>query len=257
MSPEATTPQVTNLSYAAQLRWTAPLTDRFMVEGGVSQYYLSYDFMYQDNVLPGAVAKTDLTLQTTWGARPGGFFTRGGYKRYYMGNVAYVTGSHNLKAGVQYNQATEYSYYDVQLGHVVQQYRTGVPSSVLVDNTPVNNEPGHDEFGAFIQDQWTIDRLTISSGIRFDWFHPWVGEQVAPAGRWVPERRFPAINDLVSFNNISPRISATYDMFGDGRTAVKASFGQVHRHSREYRGRQLQPARCGYQPANMDRSQRR
>ncbi len=79
-----------------------------MVEGGVSQYYLSYDFMYQDNVLPGAVAKTDLTLQTTWGARPGGFFTRGGYKRYYMGNVAYVTGSHNLKAGVQYNQATEY-----------------------------------------------------------------------------------------------------------------------------------------------------
>ncbi len=97
---------------------------------------------------------------------------------------------------------------------------------MLVDNTPVNNEPGHDEFGAFIQDQWTIDRLTISSGIRFDWFHPWVGEQVAPAGRWVPERRFPAINDLVSFNNISPRISATYDMFGDGRTAVKASFGQ-------------------------------
>jgi hypothetical protein len=226
VSPEATTPQVTNLSYAAQLKWTAPLTNRFMLDVGVSQYYLSYDFMYQDNVLPNAVAKTDLTLQTTWGARPGGFFTRGGYKRYYMANAAYVTGSHNLKAGIQYNHATEYSFYDVRLGHVVQQYRTGVPSSVLADNTPVNNEPGHDEFGAFIQDSWTIDRLTVSGGLRFDWFHPWVGEQVAPAGRWVPERHFDAINDLVAFTNVSPRISSTYDLFGDGRTAVKFSFGQ-------------------------------
>jgi hypothetical protein len=226
VSPEATTPQVTNLSYSAQVKWTAPLTDRFMLDVGVSQYYLSYDFMYQDNVAPNAVAKTDLTLQTTWGARPGGFFTRGGYKRYHMANAAYVTGSHNLKAGIQYNHATEYSFYDVRLGHVVQQYRNGVPASVLVDNTPVNNKPGHDEFGAFIQDAWTIERLTLNGGIRFDWFHPWVGEQVAPAGRWVPERRFAAINDLVSFTNVSPRVSATYDLFGDGRTAVKASFGQ-------------------------------
>ena len=37
VSPEATTPQVTNLSYAAQLKWTAPLTDRFMLDVGVSQ----------------------------------------------------------------------------------------------------------------------------------------------------------------------------------------------------------------------------
>ena len=76
VSPEATTPQVTNLSYAAQLKWTAPLTNRFMLDVGVSPSFLSYDFMYQDNVLPNAVAKTDLTLQTTWGARPGKFFTR-------------------------------------------------------------------------------------------------------------------------------------------------------------------------------------
>ena len=226
VSPEATTPQITNLSYSAQVKWTAPLSDRFLIDVGVSQYYLSYDFKYQDNVLPGAVAKTDLTLQTTWGARPGGFFTRGGYKRYHIANVSYVTGAHNLKAGIQYNHATEYSFYDVRLGHVVQQYRNGVPSSVLVDNTPVNNKPGHDEFGAFVQDSWTFDRLTVSPGIRWDWFHPWVAEQTASAGRWVPERRFAANNDLVAFKNVSPRISAVYDVFGDGRTAVKASFGQ-------------------------------
>jgi hypothetical protein len=226
VSPEATTPQVTNLSYSAQVKWTAPLSDRFLIDVGVSQYYLSYDFKYQDNVLPNAVAKTDLTLQQTWGARPGGFFTRGGYKRYYMGNMAYVTGTHNFKAGIQYNHATEYSFYDVRRGHVVQQYRNGVPASVLVDNTPVNNKPGHDEFGAFVQDNWTMDRLTISPGVRFDWFHPWVAKQVAPAGRWVPERTFDAINDLLAFTNVSPRVSAVYDVFGDGKTAVKVNFGQ-------------------------------
>lgn len=226
VSPEATTPQVMNLSYSAQVKWTAPLSDRFLVDVGVSQYYLNYDFKYQDNVLPGAVAKTDLTLQTTWGARPGGFFTRGGYKRYHIANLSYVTGTHNLKTGIQYNHATEYSFYDVRRGHVVQQYRNGVPASVLVDNTPVNNKPGHDEFGAFIQDNWTRDRLSVNAGIRWDWFHPWVDDQVAPAGRWVPERRFAAINDLLAFTNVSPRISAVYDVFGDGKTAMKASFGQ-------------------------------
>ncbi len=226
VSPEATTPQVTNLSYAAQVKWTAPLSNRFLLDVGVSQYYLSYDFEYQDNVLPNAVAKTDLTLQTTWGARPGGFFTRGGYKRYHVANLSYITGSHTLKTGVQYNHATEYSYYDVQRGHVVQQYRNGVPASVLVDNTPVNNKPGHDEAGAFIQDSWTINRLTINTGVRYDWFHPWVAEQVAVAGRWVPERKFAAITDLLAFTNISPRISGVWDVFGDGKTAVKANFGQ-------------------------------
>ena len=226
VSPEATTPQVTNLSYSAQVKWTAPLSDRFLVDVGVSQYYLNYDFKYQDNVLPDAVAKTDLTLQTTWGARPGGFFRRGGYKRYHMANLSYITGSHTLKAGVQYNHATEYSFYDVRRGHVVQQYRNGVPASVLVDNTPVNNKPGHDEAGAFIQDSWTINRLTINTGVRYDWFHPWVDEQVAEAGRWVPERKFAAITNLLAFTNISPRLSGVWDVFGDGKTAVKANFGQ-------------------------------
>ena len=95
-----------------------------------------------------------------------------------MANAAYVTGAHNFKAGIQYNQATGTRSTTFALA-TRSAVRTGVPSSVLADNTPVNNEPGHDEFGAFVQDSWTLDRLTINAGLRFDWFHPWVGEQVA------------------------------------------------------------------------------
>ena len=228
VSPESSTPQDMRLSYSAAIKWTAPLTNRLLWDAGVSQYFLNYTFVY----LPGAeyynnIGNQDLTLSTRWGARPGGLFHRNNYKRYYSASLAYVTGSHAIKGGVQYNHAVEDSYYNVDPWHMVAQFRNGAPSSVLVDNTPVYNKPGHDESGLFIQDAWTLKRLTINPGLRYDWFHPWVDEQVAPGSPWLPERHFAAINDLRSFTDFSPRLAVIYDVFGNGRTAIK---GNVSRY---------------------------
>ena len=55
-------------------------------------------------------------------------------------------------------------------------------------------------------------QLTINPGLRYDWFHPWVAEQNAPQTVWVPERRFAAIDDMLSFKNWSPRVSVVYDL---------------------------------------------
>jgi hypothetical protein len=227
VSPESSTPQDMRLSYSTAIKWTAPLTNRLLWDGGISQYFLNYTFVY----LPGAAAyrslgNQDLTLSTRWGARPGGLFHRNNYKRYYSASLAYVTGSHALKGGVQYNHAVEDSYYNVDPWHMVAQFRAGVPSSVLVDNTPVYNKPGHDEAGLFFQDSWTLKRLTVNPGIRFDWFHPWVAEQTAPASPWLAERHFAAIDDMLSFKNWSPRLGVIYNLFGDGKTALKANFGK-------------------------------
>lgn len=224
VSPESSTPQDMRLSYSAAIKWTAPISNKLLWDAGVSQYFLNYTFVYN----PGTefynnISYADLTLGTRWGARPGGLFHRNNYKRYYSASLAYVTGSHALKGGVQYNHAVEDSYYNVDPWHMVAQLRNGVASSVLVDNTTVFNKPGHDESAFFVQDTWTLKQLTINPGLRYDWFHPWVAEQNAPQTVWVPARHFEAINDMLSFKNWSPRISVVYDLFGDGKTALKAN----------------------------------
>jgi hypothetical protein len=53
--------------------------------------------------------------------------------------------------------------------------------------------------------------------------------QGAPAGTWVGARDFPAQNDIVSWNTVSPRLGFSWDVFGNGETAVK---GGVSRYDR-------------------------
>ena len=38
----------------------------------------------------------------------------------------------------------------------------------------------------FVTDTWTIDRLTLNLGARFDRYRAWLPEQTLPAGRFVP-----------------------------------------------------------------------
>ena len=47
----------------------------------------------------------------------------------------------------------------------------------------------------------------------------------SPASTWIGARNFPAIPNLPNWNDWSVRMAAAYDLFGDGKTAVKANAG--------------------------------
>jgi hypothetical protein len=97
----------------------------------------------------------------------------------------------------------------------------------VVYNTPTNVQTDLDyELAFFAQDSWTMKRWTFNPGIRYDRHSSSVPEQFAAAGRFVPERRFAAMPGLIQWNDISPRVSAVYDLFGNGRTALKGSVGK-------------------------------
>ena len=68
-------------------------------------------------------------------------------------------------------------------------------------------------------------RLTLNVGLRYTDAKAWTPEQVLGAGFFVPERRFAPVDNVPHYRNLSPRVGFAYDLFGTGRTAVKASLG--------------------------------
>ena len=71
-------------------------------------------------------------------------------------------------------------------------------------------------------------RLTLNYGVRFDYFngHVDANHLAAPESGWVPARDFGAVSGVPAWKDINPRFGASYDLFGNGKTALKASIGR-------------------------------
>ena len=97
-----------------------------------------------------------------------------------------MTGSHNLKAGFQWGFGSYVNEFDIN-GDLVQRYRNGAPDIVRIYNTPQRSEEFlNGDFGLYIQDQWTKDRLTINAGLRTEIFRGQISNQDIGPGRFVP-----------------------------------------------------------------------
>jgi hypothetical protein len=211
----------------AALKWTSTVSSKLLVEGGFSFNYEEYVITNQPGVnkeygspdwFAGA-SRRDAELGTlrsglaNWGGR---------YPdRYNMqGGLSYVTGAHNFKTGVQYNwgpyENTRETNADLQ-----QVYRSGRPDSVTIYNTPVRSlERLNADVGIYAQDTWSIDRLTLNGGIRWEYLSHEVADQVSGNGRWVAERRFARI-PMPTWKDWAPRFGVVYDLFGNAKTALK------------------------------------
>jgi hypothetical protein len=79
------------------------------------------------------------------------------------------------------------------------------------------------DMGIYAQDRWTVRRVTLWGGVRFDYFNIGIPAQSAPASRWVGARSFAAIDNIANLKDTSPRVGVSYDLFGTGKTALKAA----------------------------------
>ena len=146
--------------------------------------------------------------------------------RSYRSSLTYVTGSHAMKVGFNLQEGpADTDVYTTKDTFLI--VRLGQPFQVSVRTTPyTTHERLVADLGVYVQDTWTIKRLTINAGLRWDYLNNKVGAQDAPGGTWIGPRHFDALNDVPNFNDLSPRLGLAYDLFGNGKTAVKATLSR-------------------------------
>ena len=251
--------------YTSQAKWTSTATSRLLFEAGYSINSEYYTARYQPGVQQergtpawySNIGKSDLLTLRAYDGRVSPAAGVDPKANTITGQASYVTGSHAFKAGVNWTFGDYQVEYDIN-GDLVQIYRNGVPDSVRVYNTPVrSDEYLNGNLGMFVQDAWTMHHMTLNLGVRFERFVASIKDQTANAGRFAPQRTFSEQTGMPSWFDIAPRLGVSYDLFGNARTAIKATFGrymagQTTSFPARYNPLQLQSDTRTWRDANGD-----
>jgi hypothetical protein len=197
------------------------------------------DSLDRDGTLVGAndIRVTDLALNVVYGSDANNNIWSGSYTRRFVNkynnrfSMSYVTGTHSLKLGYyaqQYYLGREGAYTDLNqiTGARSYTFRNRVPQSVTIWATPFEVVEHTNNLGIYVQDQWVVKRATLNLGVRYDSLYGVIPEHRLPAGIFVPAREFPAVKGSPDWKNVNPRLGVSYDLFGNGKSALKASLGR-------------------------------
>ena len=229
-----------------QVTWIRPQTDRILFEAGYSRLP-AHSILYPLNNEFGAKgdgahfgARTDLPgllelagpIPLAMSRNMGGLFEGNTVwfstlNQTARASMSYVTGSHNLKVGFRTTLKWQNETYRSGSNWTNARTVFGSPvMAVFVSRPPETNQLTNT--GVYVQDQWTLDRLTINAGLRWDYFNGYYPDHVSAPGQpghstWVPHPIMIDGETATIWKDLQPRLGVVYDLRGDGRTALKAS----------------------------------
>jgi hypothetical protein len=107
---------------------------------------------------------------------------------------------------------------------------TGLSQNVTLFATPFFTKTAVDVTALYFQDTYSLKRLTVTGGVRWERLEGYLPEQSSPPSRFFPDlpRSFPEQRDIVKWHTLGPRLSAAYDLYGNGRTALKGAAGRYY-----------------------------
>lgn len=142
---------------------------------------------------------------------------------YFIPN--FLGGDHSTKFGVRY-RSSPYETISQTGGGVTARIRaSGVNEVDVTRNGDTNREMW--EYSAYFNDSWRIKRATLGLGLRFDHQDDRAMAANIAANPLLPDLlpavSFAGADSDATFNDLSPRLSLTYDVFGNARTVAKVS----------------------------------
>ena len=158
----------------------------------------------------------------------------------FFDNYSWTIGKHNVKFGYEFRRTAVDSFNDfsgrgVLVFNELSDFLSGTPASTVlfssrqqVGNTNRNARQNND--GLYVQDSIRLNnRLTVNVGLRWDYFgvihdtHGLLSVYDPTQSPFGVVFRNPLYNK--DFNNFAPRLSVAWDVFGKGKTVVRAGMG--------------------------------
>ncbi len=223
-----------------QITWSSPVTNRLLLEAGLGTYRAAWGpFEMPGNPTRGLARITELAAQNFSGTAIGANFTYRSANwpinwdnpNTWRASASYVTGGHTIKGGYVGGYLVEDIENHGNDLNLAYNYLNGKPSS-LTESLRVFKQMDRVRYDAlYMQDQWTRGRMTLQGALRYD--HAWsysppqtIGPALIMGQTFLATPLSFGRTDGVNYRDISPRFGFAYDVFGNGKTAVKVNMGR-------------------------------
>jgi hypothetical protein len=232
VAPEAGNDRRFPLQRLIQTDYSSPISSRVLLEGSAiyrverwgREHMYKGDIVVDDAMIP-VVDQGLGNLQ--YRSRVANYNDAWVPNANYRFAASYITGTHSMKVGFNdgfgTNNNTNYRFAPVSY-----RFNRGVPNQITQWVTPYTTKIRMDhDLGLYAQDKWTMGRLALSYGARFDHYAASYPEHVLGPGELVPTRNLVIPeSEGVSYKDITPKFGAVYDVFGTGKTALKVSYNK-------------------------------
>jgi Carboxypeptidase regulatory-like domain len=236
VSPEARGVGQTKPLRVPQVSWSSPFTNKLLLDAGFGGIYYGWgNFERDPNPTHDLISVVEQCAAgcAANGGIPGLVYRSQDYANNRAGSypwrasASYVTGRQSIKIGYQGNYMSDVRTWYVNSQNLRFQLNNGVPNLITEYISPwVNNTYGA-WHAVFVQDQYTAGRMTLQGALRFDHSSSWYPEQVEGPSQFLSQAVvFPETKGVTGYKDITPRMGVAYDMFGNGRTAVKFNVGK-------------------------------
>jgi len=242
-APESNQHWVFPRNRSAALTWTSPLTNRLLLEARIGTRAEDIRNLYPTD--PSDPFRTLIAVTEQGGLIPGLRYRGKGVSNdtststfdtivtpnmlETKASLSYVTGSHAFKVGFGNLRGDQTgASFDIP-SETTYRFNNGVPNQIQERGTMYQGLTWgvRAELGLYVQDKWTLKRLTLTPGLRFDYVNTGFGEFHLGPAPLVPARdiTFPDTS-WYSFKDWSPRFGAAYDLSGTGKTAIKVNLSR-------------------------------